>query len=387
MYILGDSRIKIACLVTDLCFDGGGGAERVLSHVVNGLDRDRYDVAVISMLPFDEEQVRLRIPNARVYSLNMERGRANLQDIGSFGRIISDLNPHVVYCWMHHAILLGRVSEYVKPRQRVLITSFRSERSPSSSSVRAGLRVSRWLDAVSVAVSARVAEQICRERLAVHSRIRVIPNGVDTQRFRPTEESRRLARHELGISEDTLLFTALGRLEPAKGYSVLLKSFTEVVAAVPNARLVIAGEGSERHALEMQIDLLGLRSTVTLLGHVDEPGRVLTASDCHVLPSLWEGMSNSMLEAMSCGVLCVASDVGGVRDVITDGETGYVVPPGRHQDLATALVDIATTPALRRISMGARARQRILDAFSMKSLVDANDCMLRECCGAAFRET
>ncbi len=387
MNAMADSRIRVACVVTDLCFEGGGGAERVLSNVVNGLDSGRYDVTVISMMPFDEEQVRIRIPDTRVYSLNMERGRANLRDIGSFGKIITDLNPHVVYCWMHHAILLGRVLELLKLRQRVLITSFRSEHSPSSGSVRTGLQVSRWLDTVSVAVSTRVAEQICRERLAVRSRIRVIPNGVDTQKFRPVAEARRLARHELGISEDTLLFTALGRLEPAKGYGVLLKSFAEVVAAVPNARLVIAGEGSQRHALEMQIDLLGLGNAVKLLGHLDEPRRVLTASDCHVLPSLWEGMSNSMLEAMSCGVLCVASDVGGVRDVIADGETGYVVPPGRHRDLAEVLMSVATSPASCRDRIAIRARRRVLDAFSIDSLVDANDRMLQECCGAALRRT
>lgn len=382
---MSDSKIRVAFLATDLCFDGGGGAERVMAHVLNGLDHDKYDVTVISMLPFDEEQVCFRIPDTHVYSLNMKRGKASIRDVSLFREVIGHFDPHVVYCWMHHAILLGRVSAFLEARKHAVVSSFRSERSPGSTAVRTGLKLSRWVDTVSVAVSTRVAKQVCREGLAVQSRIRVIPNGVDTSKFRPVAEKRDLVRRQLGIPGDTFLFTALGRLEEAKGYGILLKSFAEVITVIPSARLVIAGEGSERHTLEMQINSLGLENTVKLLGHVDDPGHILAASDCHVLPSLWEGMPNSMLEAMSCGVLCVASDVGGVRDVITDGQTGYVVPPGRDHYLARVLVDVATASASHRKGMGIRARQHILDAFSIESLVAANECLLQECYEIACR--
>jgi glycosyltransferase involved in cell wall biosynthesis len=136
----------------------------------------------------------------------------------------------------------------------------------------------------------------------------------------------------------------------------------------PTARLLLAGDGPERPALEGTVRTLRLGPFVRFLGTLDDPWPLLAAADIFALPSLWEGMPNALLEAMAAGLPAVATAVGAVPEMVDDGREALVVPPGDAGALARALAELAAGPARRR-AMGALARQRVEHAYRIEATV------------------
>jgi glycosyltransferase involved in cell wall biosynthesis len=173
------------------------------------------------------------------------------------------------------------------------------------------------------------------------------------------------------------LFGCLARLDRVKGLDVLL----DALAKVPDARVVIAGEGDERAALQGQAFALGISGRVDILEWTDDPGSLLTGCDGFVLPSRAEGFPLSILEAMLAGLPVVATDVGSVREAVVDGETGFVVPSDDATALARAMRRLATDTDLRR-TMGKAGRARALERFSIERMARAYEELYEQLLGA-----
>ena len=142
--------------------------------------------------------------------------------------------------------------------------------------------------------------------------------------------------------------TAVGQLEPLKGVDHLLRAFSRVVEHHPDAICLIAGEGSQRGELERLAVGLGIAERVHLLGYLEDPAPLMAALDVYVSPSLSEGLGAATAEALALGVPVVSTDVGGVREVVSDGDSGLLVPPGDARGLADAIERILDDPALAR---------------------------------------
>jgi glycosyltransferase involved in cell wall biosynthesis len=197
-------------------------------------------------------------------------------------------------------------------------------------------------------------------------RITPVTYGVDVDRFRPAQVAQRArCRIELGL-EDWHVVLVVARLEPEKGLDTLLRAWPRVKAAVPRALLVIAGDGSQRAALTNQAASL---AEVRFLGLVRDPVPYLQAADCYTLPSLSEGLPISLLEAMSAGVPCVATAIGGSSEVLAD--LGELVPPGDAAGLAAAIVKVLRFDATDRESTGAASRRRVVERYSVDANADA----------------
>jgi glycosyltransferase involved in cell wall biosynthesis len=194
-----------------------------------------------------------------------------------------------------------------------------------------------------------VAEEIAARRLAVTGPV-VMPNGVDLGRFRP------LPRSQVG---HVILF--VGRLVPQKGVDVLLRAFATVLRKCPGIRLVIAGDGYQRLYLERLSRHLGLPPHVEFLGWQTGPAlaRLYQAAEIVVVPSMYEPFGLVALEAMACGRPVVASRTGGLAEVVADGSTGYLVPPGDYLSLAQRMAQLLLEPA-RAAAMGQAARQEAM---------------------------
>jgi glycosyltransferase involved in cell wall biosynthesis len=219
----------------------------------------------------------------------------------------------------------------------------------------------RWVDAF-VAVSQEIVDELESAGVPRH-RIARIPYGVDLERFRPVDASRRAAiRQELGWGDGPVA-AFVGRLEPEKGLKTLLDAWPAVREALPKATLAIAGEGVQRDELERR----GVAG-VSFLGPIREPAPLMQAADCFVLPSYTEGLPNALLEALASGLPCVATTIGGSSEAVRDGVEGYLVPPGEPGPLARALVEALSGDAHQRLGDAARARAAAL--YSLESNAD-----------------
>jgi len=191
--------------------------------------------------------------------------------------------------------------------------------------------------------------------------LRVVPNGVPR-----LDGDRSVVRRELGLTSTDQLVVATGSLVPRKGHAVLVKA----LAAQTNGscwHLAIAGNGPERAALDDLVRSLDLESRVHLLGHRDDIGNILAASDIFAMPSLWEGLPLSLLEAMSCGKPVVASATSGIPEAVDTEQDGLLVAPGNVEELTAALARLLSDAALRQ-RLGERAAARARAVFSIDAM-------------------
>ncbi len=240
-----------------------------------------------------------------------------------------------------------------------------------------------------VAMSHRIREEFLAAGVPLE-RIALLPHGVDTARFRPAAAGERSAlRGRLGLPPEAILVTYTGRLLRGKGLETLLAAFGQAAAHEPRAHLSLVGSGSGQalsveEELRQRVREAGLEPRVTFAGRVDDVEDWLRASDVFAFPSIFEALGISLVEAAACGLPCVGSRTGGIVDVIEDGKTGKLFPPGDTAALAAALGELLSDPA-RREAMGEAARRVALQRFDVLDSLERYRTLFREvtsCSGA-----
>jgi glycosyltransferase involved in cell wall biosynthesis len=201
-------------------------------------------------------------------------------------------------------------------------------------------------------------------------RVEVVCNGVDVERF-PAAVDRRAMRASLSVGDDHHLMTMVGTFKRQKGQTYLIEALTQLAPEFPRLRLALAGDGVLREAVERQVSANGLDDRVSFLGTRRDVDAILAASDSFVLPSLWEGLPVALVEAMASGLPVVATEVSGSKQIVVDGVSGRLVPPGDPSALSEAirsiLVDEQGAAAMGRagrehvvVSLGATEHARRL---------------------------
>jgi len=219
----------------------------------------------------------------------------------------------------------------------------------------------RWTDRI-VTLTERGTEEHLARGIGRRAQYRTVPSGVPTSELRARAPARALARARLGLPGDAFIVAGLGRFVPVKGFDLLVAALPALAAAVPSARIMLVGDGPERIALEAQASALGVSGRVLVTGTTPDIVVCLAAADALAAPSRNEGMGRALVEAMALGLPVVGTEVGGIPAVVTDGETGRLVPPGDTDALAGALVELGRDEVLRA-KLGAAAAARA-EAFS-----------------------
>lgn len=236
-------------------------------------------------------------------------------------------------------------------------------------------------DAVT-AVSAAVADSVARDYGVPRSRLRVIPNGADL----PDEEAEwgpaRAIREALGATALRPLWVCAARLEEQKGHAMLFEALAELRRRGRVFTCALAGEGSLRPALERRVEELGLGAFVRFLGQVEEIGPLLLAADAVLLPSRWEGLPLTLLEALARARPVVATAVGGIPEVIEDGVSGRLVPPDDPAAFAAALESFQQKPdaAFRLGRAGARV---VAESYTWAHVAEEFESLYDEVLGLA----
>jgi sugar transferase (PEP-CTERM/EpsH1 system associated) len=224
-----------------------------------------------------------------------------------------------------------------------------------------------------VTVSRDLARWLVEQVRVPARKVRTIYNGVDTGRFAPGD--RTAARHALGIPDDWAVAGTVGRLDPVKDQAGLIRAFAQT-PNVGKSALVIAGDGPSRPQLEAVIKELGLGGRVRLLGERDDVPLVLRALDVFVLPSIGEGISNAILEAMATGLAVIATRVGGNVELVREGVTGRLIEPRSPETLAEALTAYLADPVRAR-EHGAAGRERAVGEFGLERMFAAYEALYR----------
>ena len=220
-------------------------------------------------------------------------------------------------------------------------------------------------------VSKQIADWLART-VKVRCGVTQIYNGVDTDAFRPSTDDEGV-RQELGLSQTTRLIGHVGRLVAVKNHDALLRSFDVVRRDIKDTVLLCLGDGPR------ELELRALAGPdVRFLGHRTDISRMLRAVDLFVLPSLNEGISNTVLEAMASGVPVIATDVGGNSELIVDDVTGSLIPAGDDRALADAIRRLLSNDQVRK-EQGRTAREVVLRRFTLKAMVQAYEHAWRDC--------
>ena len=233
--------------------------------------------------------------------------------------------------------------------------------------------------------AARCANQIISQPFVNRSRVVLIRNAIPTEDF-PRPDERLPGREELDLSAEATVLGFAGRIDKVKRIDLLLRAFREVLAHLPRARLVIAGEGTLKAEMQTLAGTLGISHAVRWPGFHRNVPRLLAAIDVYVQSSVNEGLSLSILEAMAAGKPVVATSVGGASEVIADGETGILVPPGSAAAMAAAVLGLLHD-AERRAAISTAARAHVASEFGLGRMVDQYGALYASVAGAGSTRT
>jgi sugar transferase (PEP-CTERM/EpsH1 system associated) len=363
---------------------GVGGLENGLVNLINRLPPERFRHHIVSLTDYTDFARRIDRDDVELHALHKRPGHDWRMYVQLF-RLFRRLRPDIVHsrnlaameaqlpAWLagvpcrihgeHGRDVLdvdGTNRKYIL--QRRLLRPF----------VHHFIALSRDL------------EGYLRERIGVQpGRLSRIINGVDVERFRP--DAGRSPLPDDFAAADSIVIGSVGRLAAIKDQLSLVRAFIRLRGLLPGfaerLRLVLIGEGGERARLEQELETAGVDHQAWLPGARDDVAGLLPALDLFVLPSLAEGISNTLMEAMACGLPVIATDVGGNGELVVEGRTGGLVPRGDPEALALALKPYVEDAAMRE-NQGRAARERAEAEFSLARMVTAYQAVYEQRCPA-----
>lgn len=363
---------------------GLGGAETQVVDLSKRLIERGWELRVVSMTPpgaLVEELERAGIP---VVSLGMRRRAPNLRAAARLVRLVRSWQPHVVHAHMFHANILARLVRPLAPVPVLVCTAHSTYEVPTSTGKlreitwrERAYRWTDWLCDLTTQISQVGLERYVRVRAVPRHKIRIVPNGVDTARFRPGQDKRRMMRERLGL-EAPFVWVAVGRIEVAKDYPTMLRAFAAVSREGNESALLIVGEGSLKKEAQRLAGDLGLGARVRFLGARGDVEEIMNAGDGFVLSSAWEGFGIALAEAMACGLPVVATDSGGPREILDEARVGFLVPPRDPAGLAQAMLRVMRLPTEECGRLGEVARQHVVANYSLDRVVAKWEALYRE---------
>jgi glycosyltransferase involved in cell wall biosynthesis len=353
-----------------------GGAEQALVRLAPLLG-PRHRSVVVSMTRPGPLAPALAAAGIEVWSLGLRRGRPDPRGLARFAAILRRVRPDIMQTWLYHADLLGTLARLAAPRRCRLLWNVRCTETTGLTAVR---KLLCWLSPIpeAVVVNSRAGRRF-HEQIGYRPRRWVlIPNGCDTAAFRFDAVARQALRQELAIGDNQVVIGMAARMDPMKDHENFLAAAGRVAASRPEAIFVLAGDGVDgsNRAIAAAIARRGIEGRVRLLGRRSDMPRVYSALDVASLSSAFgEGCPNMLLEAMACGIPCVATDCGDAAELI--GPHGIIVPPRDPQALAAAWERVMALGSGERRHLGAAARQRVAEHYDLAAVAARYDELYR----------
>jgi glycosyltransferase involved in cell wall biosynthesis len=363
--------IRVLHVITDFRV---GGAERVAANLLRTLDSKKFDARAISLggrfgSHLEEILAQDGIP---VWYMGKERGFDPLV-VARVTRAMGHFRPHVVHT---HTYALRYAFPYMLCRR--IPAMVHTVHNLAEREIDWSGRWVHWLafrrGVVPVAIASEVADSI--RRVYGIDEFPLIPNGIPVDTFRSSSIDRERWRNKEGFAPTDVLFVCVAGLRPQKNPALLLEAFHRGLSSDPRARLLFVGRGALKPDLERRIGALGLRERVHLLGLRWDVPEILNAADVFVMSSDYEGNPLSVMEAMAAGKSMICTAVGGVPELVEDGECGLLVPPRDVKALAYAMRCVLESPEARK-SMGEASARRAAERFDLRVMTEAYENLYR----------
>ena len=359
------SPIRILHLITSL---NTGGAEIALLRLLESMDRDKFEMQVVSMIPMGPIGEKIQALGVPATSLEMAPGSPGLGGLIRLIKILKQFQPAILQTWLYHADLLGLLAAKLS-KTHVVIWNIRSaEMDFSQYSKLSGLVLqicAIFSNIPTTVVVNSQAGQILHTRLGYHPKQwRFIPNGIDVTRFTPEYNAGLMIRQEWNIGDNEILIGHVARIDPQKDHDTLLRAAAIVQKVDPGIHFVCVGTGPASYWNELKTlaTKLGLTNLLWAGPRSDMPA-IYNAMNILVSPSKGEGFPNVVAEAMACGIPCVVTDVGDSKILI--GNSGICIPPENPEALAKSILKMRELSRSERIHLGEIARSRIVEHYSL----------------------
>ncbi len=352
---------------------GVGGAERLVTALADHFVSRGHEVVLV----FFHGDAELRPTDRRVQLVNLHMKRTTLgvaRALIELRKLILIFQPDVVNSHLVHANILTRLLRLLTPIPR-LVSSAHNTNEEGRFRMLAYRLTDRMAD-ISTNVSEDAVQVFEKQRALLPGRMLAIHNGINTEDFTFDQTARGRIRAELSVNDGTLLLVSVGRLWAAKDYPNLLESLSGLARRSVDFRLAIVGDGPLRSELTALAHSLGLAHQVDFLGVRHDIPAIMSACDVFVLSSAWEGFGLVVAEAMACERVVVATDSGGVREVV--GEAGYLVKPRDSEELSGAIAQALRLSDAERKLMGEAARARVVEKFSLAATADRYLAVFRD---------
>lgn len=344
-----------------------GGTEQVIKQLVLGADARRFDHEVLCIDGrIGSIGAQLQALGFRVHSLKRKPG-FDFELIRGIRSLVRSSRIDVLHCHQYTPFSYGVLAALGVP-VRVIFTEhgrFFPDRHYFKRLLVNPLLATR-AQHIS-AISKATADALARYDYMPHRRIKVIYNGIED--VSKGVLSRESLLDELGLSPSQRYVGTIARLQPIKNQELMLRAFESVSRVVPDLELIIIGDGPSRKHLEVLADQLGLVESVHFPGFLENPQKFMQVFEVFLLSSLSEGTSMTLLEAMSFGKPCIATDVGGNPEVVVDGKTGLVTPSDDVHGFAAAILDLVSNEG-KQLEMGKAGRRRFEQHFSLSCMTD-----------------
>jgi glycosyltransferase involved in cell wall biosynthesis len=340
-----------------------GGAENMIAQIAPRLKMRGYNVRVLAFKGWGPISEKLKASGIECIALH-GKGRFDLRILWRYLFYLMENPPDLIIAFIYRAYIPTRIFGFLLGIQNV--SSVRGIRKRMNLTNKFLDKITVPLSHVIYSCSEAVTEFLVRDVGIKKETIVTIPNGIDIKSF-SVKVDRKKKVEELGINSGPKVVGTVSRLyEPTKGIKILLEAFNIVQSKV-DSHLLIAGSGKDEKMLRQMAKKLKIK--VLFLGERDDVAEILSVMDIFVLPSLSEGFPVVILEAMAAGLPVVATNVGGNREIVSDGETGFIVEPGNPNELAVKIKDLLGNEEMRK-NFGKAGFKRVKEKFSIDKTVD-----------------
>ncbi len=355
--------LKVIHLVEDLKI---GGAERVIADTALGLDRKKYEASVWCVTRGGETATELSEKGIEVKILGISNYHNPLSTF-KMTRLLKAAKPDIVHTHGYFASVIGRLAAKRAGTPVILAHVHSTYWEYKKRHIMIERRLSRFTQKI-ICCSKAVENFVQNTEKITDNKTIVIYNGVDEERFYPLQSPASI-RAEFGLDEEAAVVGTVSSLTPHKGHEYLIQAASLVLDTLPPVKFLIVGDGPLRKRLEEQAKELNIHSSVIFTGKRKDIPEILSLLDVFVLPShTREGLGIAIIEAMAAERPVVATDIGGIPEVVDDGETGVLVPPEDTEALSKAIITLLQDPP-RAKTMGEKGRTRIKEMFTTTKML------------------